>query len=77
MNNLAKYEPQLKESCLCGSGINFKNCCKNKYNSNSKAFQYYNNGQYKQALARCRHHITWYILCHRAHTIPFLLSEEV
>ena len=39
------------------------------------AFEKYNRGLYEEALAACRHHFTWYVLCHKAHTIPFLESK--
>jgi hypothetical protein len=63
--------------CLCGSGNKFKNCCAAEYNTSAKdkAFAAYQSGQYSEALKKCRLHLTWYILCHRAHTIPFLESE--
>ncbi len=35
----------------------------------------YNKGLYEDALRSCRQHLTWYRLCHQAHTIPFLKSE--
>jgi len=28
--------------------------------------------RYKEALDACRAHLTWYVLCHHAHTVPFL-----
>lgn len=34
----------------------------------------YNKGQYEEALLSCRQHLTWYRLCHQAHTVPFLKS---
>jgi len=63
--------------CLCGSGHKFKKCCADEYNTaaKDKAFDAYNLGQYSDALKKCRLHITWYILCHKAHTVPFLESE--
>lgn len=71
-----RYEPAQKMPCLCGSGVKFKNCCCADYGSNEKdgAFKAFSSGNYSDALRRCRLHITWYILCHRAHTIPYLES---
>ena len=76
MNTLNNFEPGHKHPCLCGSGKRFKRCCLGKYSSRAQndAFKEFNNGNYKNALEHCRHHITWYLLCHRAHTIPFLSS---
>lgn len=39
------------------------------------AFKVFNAGKFGEALKRCRLNITWYILCHRAHTVPFLESD--
>ena len=76
-SHLVKYEPRRNEPCLCGSGIKFKRCCLEAYSSQDRkrVFEYYNKGLYDKALIACRHHLTWYILCHRAHTIPFLASN--
>ena len=75
---LEQYEPGPKMPCLCGSGQKFKKCCSGEYRSNAKdgASEAYNAGKYSEALNKCRLHLTWYILCHRAHTIPFLESEK-
>ncbi len=56
----------------------FKKCCRNTYNTNIKDYARakFNDGKYGEALISCRSHITWYILCHRAHTIPFLISGD-
>jgi tetratricopeptide (TPR) repeat protein len=73
---LRKYEPKRNELCTCGSGRKFKKCCMEDYSSGAqeKAFEKYNKGLYAEALTACRHHLTWYILCHNAHTVPFLSS---
>jgi tetratricopeptide (TPR) repeat protein len=39
------------------------------------AFKVFNAGKFGEALKKCRLHIAWYILCHRAHTVPFLESD--
>lgn len=74
--SLESNEPSRKQPCLCGSGKKFKNCCGNLYKTDERkfAFEKYNEGKYKEALKACRLEVTWYILCHRAHTIPFLRS---
>ena len=70
MNSLRDFEPGRNDLCLCGSGRKFKRCCRSAYGSNAghEAFLNYNQGRYGEALGSCRAHITWYILCHRAHT---------
>jgi tetratricopeptide (TPR) repeat protein len=40
-----------------------------------KAFEKFNKGLYEEALVACRHHFTWYVLCYKAHTVPFLASQ--
>lgn len=81
MNNrtifpIAKFEPNRNEPCLCGSGKKFKKCCMGAYSESlqERAFEKYNKGLYEEALLACRHHFTWYVLCHKAHTVPFLAS---
>jgi tetratricopeptide (TPR) repeat protein len=61
----------------CGSGQKFKKCCKSTYRSahTNKARQKYKEGLYADALRECRSHLCWYVLCHRAHTVPFLQSK--
>jgi tetratricopeptide (TPR) repeat protein len=77
MKSLESYEPERNEACPCGSGQKFKKCCMSTYRSghSNKARQKYKEGLYTEALRECRSHLCWYILCHRAHTIPFLQSK--
>ena len=74
---IAEIEPSRNEPCLCGSGRKFKKCCMGTYSDGTqeRPFEKYNRGLYKEALVACRHHFTWYVLCHKAHTIPFLASK--
>lgn len=76
--SISQIEPNPKDTCLCGSGKMFKKCCRNTYNTNIKDHDYknFNDGKYDEALISCRSHITWYILCHRAHTVPFISSGD-
>lgn len=76
-NYLKQYEPRAKMPCLCGSGQKFKKCCAAEYDTPAKfkEFEAYKSGQFGEALKKCRLNITWYILCHKAHTVPFLESE--
>ena len=74
-SNLTNYEPTGREECLCGSGKRFKNCCKNLYlKKKLDGFALYNKGEYSKALRATRAHITWYRLCHQAHTVPYVAS---
>ncbi|GFE61315.1 SEC-C domain-containing protein [Geobacter sp. AOG2] len=71
---LHTFEPGPKDSCLCGSGQKFKNCCRGLYSSvaMSEARKAYACENYKDALRAGRLHLTWYLLCHRAHTVPLI-----
>ena len=75
--SIAKFEPSRNEPCLCGSGKKFKKCCIGAYSDSvrERAFEKYNKGLYEEALAACKHHFTWYVLCHKAHTVPILASQ--
>lgn len=74
---LSKLEPSGRSHCLCGSGARFKNCCKNEYSKKHfDGWSLFNKGEYKKALNAIRSHITWYRLCHFAHTVPFLKSNS-
>lgn len=77
-SSLIEFEPDAKDTCLCGSGKIFKKCCKDTYNTDikEKTSEIFNEGRYGDALRSCRSNITWYTLCHMAHTIPFLESGK-
>ncbi len=64
------YEPSNDAPCVCGSGRKFKNCCAKKYCSEAlrQSSSFYNSGLYEKALKHTRYHLTWYILCVKAHT---------
>lgn len=74
---LSHYEPSRNEPCLCGSGLKFKRCCQGGYSGDAsqKSIELYNTGHYEEALKYSRRHLTWYILCYKAHTIPLLESN--
>lgn len=74
---LSKLEPPGRNNCLCGSGVRFKACCKKEYSKKQfNGWKLFNKGEYKKALKAIRSHITWYRLCHEAHTVTFLLSNS-
>ena len=79
MISLEKWEPGRNDLCLCGSGRKFKRCCMDSYSNEASeaSFELYNKGLYEEALLSCRQHLTWYRLCHQAHTVPFLASETM
>jgi tetratricopeptide (TPR) repeat protein len=70
------HEPKRNDECVCGSGIKFKKCCMGKYSSKGSEdfFTFSKKGDYEQALISIRQHLTWYVLSHKAHTVPFLES---
>jgi tetratricopeptide (TPR) repeat protein len=62
--------------CLCGSNKKFKNCCKKSYlKSQKNGTVLFNTGKYYDALRATRNHITWYKLCHLAHTAGFYKAK--
>jgi SEC-C motif len=75
MSYLQRFEPHANDPCVCGSGRKFKRCCKNRYGADARATDKYNEGRYKEALVACRAHLTWYILCHKAHTAPLVKKQ--
>ena len=76
--HLTQCEPPRNSPCLCGSGKNFKNCCRGSYSSEGldRSIRRFNEGDYTRALAECRSHVTWYVIAHRAHTVPLLQRGE-
>lgn len=74
---LSYYEPGRNDLCVCGSGIKFKKCCQGKYSADAstKYSELYNAGNYEEALVWTRYKLTWYILCHKAHTIPLMKAD--
>jgi tetratricopeptide (TPR) repeat protein len=75
-SHLSKFEPPNRNPCLCGSGKRFKDCCKKEYPKKKfNSWRLFNKREYRKALKAIRSHITWYRLCHMAHTMPFLTSN--
>ena len=73
---LYSYAPGGKENCLCGSGFKYKNCCKDEWPKYD-----YRVGEVRprtaiQKLKKLRAHITWYRLCHLAHTVRDMHSGK-
>lgn len=74
-SHLRPHEPSPTELCLCGSGKSFKKCCSGKYSSSGDPYGKYRSQDYHKALLASRRHITWYLLSHRAHTVPVVIAE--
>lgn len=74
---LEYHEPGRNDPCVCGSGIKFKKCCARTYSAKASGHfkDAYNSGDFASALLSVRSHFTWYVLCHKAHTVPFLESK--
>ena len=75
---LEQCEPARNDRCLCGSGKKYKACCLGHYSNESfgRAIDAFNAHDYRLALEECRRHVTWYVLSHRAHTLPLLEKSE-
>ena len=75
---LADVEPALLSPCPCGSGLKFENCCKPHYSRGPylEARSKLAAGNYLEGLKCCRAQLTWYILCHRTHTVPWLKTGD-
>lgn len=69
---LESLEPKGRENCLCGSGERFKNCCKDEWRKYDYTKKVNASDSPAQRLRYLRAHITWYRLCHMAHTVPLL-----
>lgn len=70
--NLENYEPTGRAACLCGSGEKFKNCCKDSYKQYNYVERKIPEETPRQRLRRLRAHVTWYRLCHKAHTLNLI-----
>ncbi|TKE88714.1 hypothetical protein FCV44_22130 [Vibrio kanaloae] len=78
---LKKHEPPKKSLCLCGSGEKFKHCCFGNHHvmsgrSSSKIIDLINEGELSEALRTTREYITFYTLCHKTNTEPFIKSNN-
>lgn len=71
---LHAYAPGGKENCLCGSGFKYKNCCKDEWPKYDYRVDDVSPRSPVQKLKKLRAHITWYRLCHSAHTVQDIRS---
>jgi tetratricopeptide (TPR) repeat protein len=70
---LRRFEPRGNDACLCGSTKRFKHCCRHLYAPSSLSLD---DLEPEEALESVRAHITWYRLCHLAHTAPLVGSGK-
>lgn len=72
VKSIEQVKPGDLDFCLCGSGLPFRLCCKGKYKSNSAQVidLLIAEGKADRALESTRRWLTWYRLCHIAHTEP-------
>jgi tetratricopeptide (TPR) repeat protein len=73
---LEGFAPNGRDNCLCGSGDRFKSCCKDQWQKHDFRFSGVASESFIQKLKRNRAHITWYRLCHLAHTAPIVGTAE-
>lgn len=73
-DSLEKFAPKGRANCLCGSGERYKNCCKEHW----PRYGLKDNQSITsvQRLKKRRAHLTWYRLCHVAHTAPLMAVES-
>lgn len=67
---LESFAPKGRENCFCGSGERYKNCCKDEWPKHNYTKKDNSFGTPANELKYVRAHITWYRLCHLAHTVP-------
>lgn len=74
MSLISRFEPRPHEFCLCGSGLAFRICCHGRYKSvpSSVIENHLKAGEASIGLELARRFLTWYRLCHLAHTAPFV-----
>src|SRR5271154_1370032 len=69
------YQPERNASCLCGSGLKFKQCCLPGIPRKvlwSQAQAAMAAGKFDDAIIECRADITQHTIWHKSHTEPFL-----
>lgn len=71
----------MKSLCLCGSSEKFKHCCYGNHlsisgRSSSKIIVLINEDKLQEALHMTREYITFYTICHKTNTEPFLRSTN-
>lgn len=69
---LESLEPKNRENCLCGSAERYKNCCKSEWRKHNFTKKIDPASSPAVKLKHLRAHITWYRLCHGAHTAPLI-----
>lgn len=70
--SLKEFEPKGRDNCFCGSGERYKNCCRGEWPKYDFSKKNICSGSPAKLLKILRAHITWYRLCHLAHTVPLV-----
>ena len=75
---LDDVKPESNQKCPCGSEKTFHECCESTFRKgvNPQTSVLLKAGKFSEALTACKAHLTWYVFCHKAHTVPALRSEN-
>lgn len=75
-NSLESFQPKPSENCLCGSGSRYDNCCKDEWPKHDYRKKDKVSITCAEKLKFLRSQITWYRLCHLAHTVPLMRIKD-
>lgn len=75
-NSLKNFEPEDRENCFCGSAERYENCCKSEWPKHDFMERDRISGVPADELKYLRARITWYRLCHLAHTVPLMRFKD-
>ncbi|WLG91586.1 tetratricopeptide repeat protein [Pseudomonas cucumis] len=73
---LKSFEPKDRENCLCGSTERYENCCKSEWPKHNFMEKDRVSEAPADELKYLRARITWYRLCHTAHTVPLMRLKD-
>jgi tetratricopeptide (TPR) repeat protein len=74
--SLKSFEPKGRENCFCGSAERYENCCKDEWPKHKFIEKNNSFGTPADKLKYLRAQITWYRLCHLAHTVPLMKLKD-
>jgi len=81
VDSIDTVRPNSDEDCICGSRLRFGDCCASRLADGpaamAKVDRLLESNQFALALTWCRAHLSWYILAHRAHTVPRLKEGDL
>jgi tetratricopeptide (TPR) repeat protein len=72
------YRPDFRGLCLCGSGLRFRECCKDRlpgFDIGKHWRELADAGRWLLAIKHLRADITQYTIWHRSHTVPGVLRQ--